>query len=270
MMLVPVTVEDHILNEHPFRDEETRYNLFHRIQDHAHAVKLKDHTGNALLYQTPGYNAWMWINGRLPEEEQASLVHKCLESALTLDLPGISGDPRLVEQFAVLYAERVNKKYQQDMMMIAYRCPLVKMPKQVIGTQRLAEAKDVRIVAEYLSGFIYEAQGERVTPESQLTHAQKSTDSGKLHVWEVEGQVVSMAAITHRAAREACINSVYTPPEQRKKGFASALVAHLCERVQQEGLLPMLYADASNPVSNQVYRNIGFQPCGNILEIIFK
>lgn len=269
-MFIPVSSEDNILNERPFTDEETRYNLFHRIENYAQAIKLKDPTGNALLYQTPGYNAWMWVNSQLSEEEQAYLVHNCCESALALDLPGITGDPRLAEQFAALYAERVKKLYQRDMMMIAYRCSHLKKPDQMVGTHRLAEAKDANIVAKYLAGFICEAQGDQVTPESQFISAQKSIVSGKLYVWEVEGQVVSMAAVTHRAAREACINSVYTPPEQRKRGYASALVAQLCEMVLNEGLMPMLYADASNPVSNKVYRNIGFQPCGYIQEIKFK
>lgn len=269
-MLIPVTAEDNILNERPFKDEETRYNLFHRIQDYHQAVKLKDPNGNALLYQTPGYNAWMWVNAQLAEEKQEQLVHACCDSALALDLPGITGDPRLVEQFASTYTERVKKTYQQEMMMIAYRCPDVRKPNHVKGTHRLSEDKDLETIAEYLAGFMRDAQGEEVTSESQLINAQKSIHSGRLYVWEVDGEMVSMAAITHRAAREACINSVYTPSEQRKQGYASALVAELCEMILQDGLVPMLYADASNPVSNKVYRNIGFEPCGYIQEIKFK
>lgn len=79
--------------------------------------------------------------------------------------------------------------------------------------------------------------------------------------------VVSMANISHRSMRHARINSVYTPNEQRKNGYASALMAELSFMVLKEGLIPMLYADITNSDSNKVYKSLGYKECGRIDEI---
>ncbi|MEH7353475.1 GNAT family N-acetyltransferase [Neobacillus drentensis] len=78
-----------------------------------------------------------------------------------------------------------------------------------------------------------------------------------------------MANISHRTAKYGRINAVFTPIEFRKNGYASALVAELCVILEKEKLVPMLYADISNPASNKVYQNIGFLKSGKITEIEF-
>ncbi|MNR60825.1 FR47-like protein [compost metagenome] len=78
-----------------------------------------------------------------------------------------------------------------------------------------------------------------------------------------------MARIAHRSPRHGRINDVYTPPAERKKGYASAIVAELCSILEGESLQPMLYADQGNPDSNRVYRNIGFMENGIVVDIKF-
>ncbi len=78
-----------------------------------------------------------------------------------------------------------------------------------------------------------------------------------------------MAAVANRSPRHARIGYVYTPPQERKKGYASALVAQVSRMVSEEGLVPTLYADVENPDSNKVYRGIGYQDAGVIREIGF-
>ncbi|WP_226887740.1 GNAT family N-acetyltransferase [Paenibacillus polymyxa] len=56
----------------------------------------------------------------------------------------------------------------------------------------------------------------------------------------------------------------------RKKGFASAMVSELCCILENEHLVPMLYADLKNSVSNQVYKNIAFEEGGKITDIAFE
>ncbi|BAY85818.1 GCN5-related N-acetyltransferase [Calothrix parasitica NIES-267] len=54
---------------------------------------------------------------------------------------------------------------------------------------------------------------------------------------------------------------VYTPPEYRKKGYASACVAGLSQTLLGEGYkFCFLFTDLSNPTSNKIYQKIGYQP----------
>ena len=54
---------------------------------------------------------------------------------------------------------------------------------------------------------------------------------------------------------------MYTPPEKRGSGYASACVAALSQQLLDEGFsFTSLFTDLANPTSNQIYMNIGYQP----------
>ncbi|HEY96946.1 MAG TPA: GNAT family N-acetyltransferase, partial [Dehalococcoidia bacterium] len=59
---------------------------------------------------------------------------------------------------------------------------------------------------------------------------------------------------------------VYTPPEHRRKGYATACVAGVCREILKSGYdFCTLYTDLSNPTSNSIYMKIGFRPvCDNV------
>jgi predicted GNAT family acetyltransferase len=57
------------------------------------------------------------------------------------------------------------------------------------------------------------------------------------------------------------IGPVYTPPEQRRRGYAGACVGALSQLLLAEGRdFCVLYTDTSNPTSNHVYQMLGYQP----------
>jgi predicted GNAT family acetyltransferase len=57
---------------------------------------------------------------------------------------------------------------------------------------------------------------------------------------------------------------VYTPPELRGRGYASALTAALTEQLLQRRRFCYLYTDLANPTSNSIYRRIGYRPVTDI------
>lgn len=135
---------------------------------------------------------------------------------------------------------------------------------------RRAEQRDVDIIADFLAGFSEWAYGAAVTKESQIPVAERMIGTGNLYLWCADDIPVSMANIAYRSPRHARINTVYTPVEHRKKGYASAIVAEMCCLLHSEKLVPMLNADLKNPDSNKVYRKVGFIEAGKIAEFKFK
>jgi predicted GNAT family acetyltransferase len=54
---------------------------------------------------------------------------------------------------------------------------------------------------------------------------------------------------------------VYTPPELRGRGYASAVVAALTKRELDAGArCCSLFTDLANPTSNHVYTALGYEP----------
>ncbi len=57
------------------------------------------------------------------------------------------------------------------------------------------------------------------------------------------------------------ISAVYTPPELRGHGCASACVAALTRRLLDDGwAFTTLFTDLANPTSNRIYARIGYRP----------
>ena len=127
------------------------------------------------------------------------------------------------------------------------------------GAARPATAADALLLFEWLTAFHQEAVPHDSVP--QMEHAEKSAGSGRYLFWTVDGEPVSMAAISRRLSRTAAIAPVYTPPEHRCRGYAGSVTAAVAERIFAEGkTAACLYTDLRNPMSNRCYAKIGFVP----------
>lgn len=245
--------------------DEVQYNLFHRISGGSDSLCLKTADGKVIFAHTPGHNGWLWISKEVTGEKRKATIQELASRLKGESLSGITSDP----QIAKMFADDFSKKYTVEMTMESYYCPSVIKPNNVPGDLKKAAREDMDTVVDYLAGFTRDAFGTLVEPSTQLSKANKMIDTGNLYLWLVDGKPVSMANISHRSPRHARINAVFTPINQRKNGYASALVAELCTILEKERLIPMLYADISNPASNKVYQNIGFLKSGKIAEIKF-
>lgn len=79
-----------------------------------------------------------------------------------------------------------------------------------------------------------------------------------------ESKIVCMAS--YRVTEEqAKISHVYTPVEERKKGYAANLIYFMTNDILQKGLVPLLYTDYNYIPSNKAYINAGYEPEGILI-----
>jgi predicted GNAT family acetyltransferase len=73
-----------------------------------------------------------------------------------------------------------------------------------------------------------------------------------------------MASRTRRTRHGSTVSLVYTPPDQRRKGYATACVAALSQIILDSGKdFCTLFTDLANPTSNDIYIKIGYVPLGD-------
>src|SRR5690606_3932191 len=81
----------------------------------------------------------------------------------------------------------------------------------------------------------------------------------------------TLAGYSGRTPGGVRIGYVYTPPEWRGRGYASACVTTLSRRALAGGArFCCLYTDLSNPTSNAIYRRIGYEPVCDAIDIRFE
>jgi predicted GNAT family acetyltransferase len=63
---------------------------------------------------------------------------------------------------------------------------------------------------------------------------------------------------------------VYTPPQARGRGYASALVATTSQRLLATGRdYCFLFTNLANPTSNHIYQEVGYEPVSDISAYAF-
>ena len=94
-----------------------------------------------------------------------------------------------------------------------------------------------------------------------VAHRLEADNAGAV-LWE-DGAQVSFAAYGGPTPNGIRIGPVYTPPKLRGRGYATALVADLSQRLLDEGRrYCFLYTDLANPTSNAIYERIGYVRVG--------
>ena len=108
--------------------------------------------------------------------------------------------------------------------------------------------------------------------EDQAAVARDKLSYGGVTVWEAGGGPVSIAGVTRQVAGMVRIGPVYTPPEARGRGYASAATAAVAAapRSRRARRRSLLYTDLANPVSNSIYQRIGYRPVEDRVVLAFS
>ena len=125
---------------------------------------------------------------------------------------------------------------------------------------RLATENDKQLLKSWHNAFNLEALGKKSSELDSESWIERVLQKQTAFLWE--NQIpVSIACSTRSTLNGIGINMVYTPPEHRKQGYASACVAALSQKLLDKGYkFCFLFTDLSNPTSNKIYQDIGYQP----------
>jgi GNAT superfamily N-acetyltransferase len=172
---------------------------------------------------------------------------------------GVSGERAASEAFAAAcVATGASASVRRDVRVFELRA--VRPPAGVAGRPRSAVAAEASLLERWSVAFHADI-GEAETPAAAARSVAQKLSADDLVVWERDGGVVSMAAVVRRTPWSSAIALVYTPPEQRGNGYASAVVAALSQRELDAGRRwCSLLADAANPTTNHIYAEIGYEP----------
>ena len=94
---------------------------------------------------------------------------------------------------------------------------------------------------------------------------------GGILIWDAGGRPAAFAAVTRQVAGMLRVGPVYTPPELRGRGYASAVTAEVSRRGREAGAGEvLLYTDLANPTSNSIYQRIGYRAVEDRVVLAFS
>jgi uncharacterized protein len=181
--------------------------------------------------------------------------------ARQVELPGVTAALPEADEFASAWTRIAGIEVRTRFRHGIYGAKHGDPPADVAGRMRAIEERDRHVVVRWLTGFGAEAlppDAPRFDAEGAFERRLAGT-TGRYLLWETD-EPVSLAGYGGSTPHGVRIGPVYTPPELRRRGFASALVGTLTRDLLAGDVdFCFLYTDLDNPTSNRIYQDVGYE-----------
>lgn len=177
---------------------------------------------------------------------------------------GVTGAQQTARAFAEAWCAANGKSFALEIPMHIYRLERVIPAQRGAGVLRRADpASERALLKQWMTGFHQDTFGDSHDDEIEETlnfWLNSPPDARGLFIWEVDGQPVSMTGYAGPTPNGIRVNYVYTPPELRRRGYASACTAAVTQYLLDHGRkFCFLFTDRRNPTSNHIYQEIGYE-----------
>jgi len=216
---------------------------------------------------TPPYKLQLYS-----EDDQDSigferLIDELLRGGWTV--PGVLGRETAGKMFASIWCSRQRCSFREGMRQRIHELRRVVHPVHPSGEFRPADIKDIELARSWAYGFHDECFDDNMHGQTVST-VEDMVKRGEIFFW-VDGAPRSMAGMLRPTPNGQAVSYVFTPKEDRSKGYASAVVACLSQRILDNGKkFCTLYTDLSNPTSNSIYRKVGYKGVADVIDIFFE
>ncbi|HUF06893.1 MAG TPA: GNAT family N-acetyltransferase [Candidatus Binatia bacterium] len=212
----------------------------------------------AATVRTPPHNQVLsWV-------ETPEAVEPLVASLTGEPLPGVLGPTEPAERFARHWTDATGQPARIELAERIFRLERVIPPQRpATGSWRFGEPRDHELALRWWLAFISEAMplGPPPRDPEQVIARWLASPNVWVYFWEDGGEPVSMVGASGETPHGVRIGPVYTPPELRGRGYASALTATASQDQLDRGRdFVFLFTDLANPTSNKIYRAIGYEP----------
>jgi predicted GNAT family acetyltransferase len=183
-------------------------------------------------------------------------------------VPGVLGPREVARSLVQGWAEATGQRCELERQQRVHELRKVMTRAPERGRLRLATVVDMELVTEWRCAFQIAVFGQADQEEARRA-TQNRIERGDLYLWEHD-RPVSMAAKTRPTTNGISVSLVYTPPQLRGRGYATACVGELSRLLLQSGWrYCALFADVANGAANRVYQRIGYEPVCDYDEYVF-
>jgi predicted GNAT family acetyltransferase len=226
-------------------------------EDPYFAVALDGERIGAVALRTPPHNLIL----SLVDDERAYEPLAADAQATFGRLPGVIGPSDAVASFVRVWEERTGATGRVAMRERTYRAVEAHPPEGVPGELRLYDQRDREVVLAWMMAFVDEAMPDAPPEDPDGWLERREADpNGGIVIWD-DGEPVSFGGFGGLTPNGIRIGPIYTPPELRRRGYASALTAALTQMLLDRGRrFCFLFTDLANPTSNSIYQRVGYRP----------
>lgn len=257
--------DNKIFSSEQFQKDKYKFYLISLNLKSKSVLLYSDEENYVLCRGEEGLPTWIWTKDNID-------ISKIEEIKSLMDLYLTDSDENKFTCKKELYDLLVSTGYDKLNLdnyieMGTLYCRQTKPPKKCDGYMDTPKIEEKPILVKYWYDDSHELN--KVSPismEQADKDVQKMYDSNKFYIWRNDsGKIVCMVNYYSIVEGQAKLSHVYTPIEERCKGYASNLVYNLTNNLLEQGLVPLLYTDYNYIPSNKAYINAGYEDTGILI-----
>lgn len=227
---------------------EVNAKLIDETSNNDFLIKLQDDNSFLLAVHHADYPMVIFGDNGLCAE----LADLACDMNLTFDK--VIGALDTCEAFLAEYEKSIDCTHEINHSMDIMRCDKV-LTSNVEGVET-PTIKDIDELTKLIVDFTFEALCDNA--DAQMVRNDIENRLSSFFVIRQDDRIVSMASIKRETDRLACIADVYTLPQGRGKGLSCRIVTKMTRKIIESGRIAYLFVDKANPISNHLYKKIGY------------
>ena len=173
----------------------------------------------------------------------------------SVEFPGVTGEAQNASRFAGEWAACRRVAAYPIGARRLYELRSVRPGATTKGAMEHAAPVHQEIAHEWHTAFL---KGTGESTQDALDFVRRRIGAGLVWFWTDDG-FKSIATVSPPVLGGVRFQSVYTPPDYRRKGYAESLVRAVSQQLLGEGFRTMLITDLGDPIANGVYQRIGYE-----------
>lgn len=237
-----------------FLKDKYDYNVFEDMLSSPENFFMSDQKNYIIGRGNRGYPIWIWTKDNI-EEEKVNELENILRKEYLLDSKNNITCKK--ELFPYLNKDFPNNSDYHEIASLI--CKELKPVELSIGYIDRANYGDKTLLANYWIANCEEIyKDKKVSFQESLVEVDSWIKNDNFFVWRNgTGKAVSIASV-NIINNEAIISHVFTPKEERKKGYCKSLIHEITKEILDNKLIPLLYTDHQYKISNHTYSNLGY------------
>lgn len=219
----------------------------------------------------PPYPAYLLA---MPDDVVAALASAVL--ARGEDVGGATGLRPAADHFARTVAEATGRRIENGLHHRLFELGTLVEPRPVPGRLRPVRAAEAEQALAWVQQFFADADeqaGRAAGHDGEaaafgIDDVHRKLAEGVLWFWvDDEGRPVHLIGANPPAYGVSRIGPVYTPKEERGRGWAGAAVAEVSRLLRERGDRVTLFTDQANPASNALYQALGYEAVADTVRL---
>ena len=246
-----------------FHKDQYLFHILFKIIKSDEKLIYTDHENYIIARSAKGYPVWIWTVDDINQDKLYEILN-LLEFFIENEEIKITCKEELYYKIKDTYS--ISTYFEMGFLI----CKKLNSTKIASGFIDKPNYSDKITLANFWKDLCKEQNNIDISFNEALIEADEWLNNNNFYVWRNSlGKVVSLASYSV-LENQAKISHVYTPLEERRKGFSKSLIYNITKMILEQELVPILYTNYNYSASNKLYKLLGYESKGYLINFQIK